>query len=97
MNLWLRRKRKRFQMSRLEIGASAIRKANGYGEKGYVIQFTYSDGTGMNPLDFAYKKSIRRICKEHQFSSGRNNYVFSTVRLDIRRGAGFINEYGSRS
>ena len=47
----------------IEIGASAIRKANGYGEKGYVIQFTYSDGTGMNPSDLAYKKALEEYVK----------------------------------
>ena len=47
----------------IEIGASEIRKANGYGEKGYVIQFTYSDGTGMKPSDFAYKKALEEYVK----------------------------------
>jgi len=47
----------------IEIGASKIRKANGYGEKGYVIQFTYSDGTGMKPSDFAYKKALEKYVK----------------------------------
>ena len=74
----------------IEIGASEIRKANGYGEKGYVIQFTYSDGTGMKPSDFAYKKALEEYVKSI------NSVVVGTTKYSPQSGWTLgDNEYAS--
>lgn len=42
----------------IEIGISAIKKATGFGEKGYIVQFTYSDGTDLNTSSTAYQNAL---------------------------------------
>lgn len=43
----------------IEIAVSAIKKATGFGEKGHIVQFTYSDGTDLNTSSTAYQKALQ--------------------------------------